>query len=207
MFGNCSPNKDQIERTWVDFFLEVITVPPAPYRPAERLRGAVPVPVVIDGRQQLIVDVVEGLTDVVDPGHVADPRPTPQVGGRRIYVLPRREVRSCLSLPFDLVEGAGQGEQVTHRLAGLNVAHAQIIAEGVGRSRVGNHGEYERGDVPGRYLASALEPQRQVVAESLHGRRDGLVVDLSQLLGDAEDHRACSAGHALMEKSFNPQIL
>ena len=85
---------------------------------------------------------------------------------------------------------------MTHGLAGCHVAHAQVVAECVGRRRVGDHVEDERGDILGRGVAAGLEPERQELAKSLHGRRNRLVVELSQLLGDAEDHRARRAGYA-----------
>ena len=91
---------------------------------------------------------------------------------------------------------------MAHGLARIHVAHAQVVAESVGRRRVGKHVEDEGGNVLGRNVAAGLEPERQELAKSVHGRRDSLVVDLSQLLGDAEDHGARRAGHAWMKTRF-----
>ena len=151
-------------RTWIDFSVEIVAVSSAPYGPTKSFSGTVPVTVEIDGREQLVVDVVERLAEVIDPWDVADPRPSLGVGDRQVDVLSRWEWDTEALLPFDsvfdLVQGPRQGEQVTHCLARFHVAHAQVVAEGVGRRRVGDHVEDERGDILGRGVAAGLEPER-----------------------------------------------
>ena len=89
--------------SWVDFPLEVVAIPAAPYRTTKRFSWTVPVTVEIDGRKQLVIDIVEGLAEVIYAWNVADPWPTLCVGDGKVDVLARREFKSLSPLLFDLI--------------------------------------------------------------------------------------------------------